>query len=344
MLKKSITILISIISIFSFTACSGKEESKKSEVISRTELFMGTSVKVSVYDTESEQALDKAFERVSEIENLVSINKEGTEIDKLNDKAGVSGEQLSEDSISIIEKGLYYSDLSKGSYDISIGPLVKLWSIGLPEAKIPTQEEIDDVLDDIDYKDVEVKGNEVFLKEKGMLLDLGSIAKGYAADEIVEVLQENGVEKAVIDLGGNVYVMGRKNEENKWKIGVQNPFTERGNVIGSITLEDKSIVTTGVYERFIEDEETKYHHVLDPKTGYPYKTEIAGVTIIADKSIDADALSTLVFTMGVKEGIEFIENKNGVDAIFVTNDKKVYKTSGVNDSFELTNKEFTDVN
>lgn len=340
MLKKGIIAIILIASMFSLSACSKDKAKVENEVLTKTELFMGTVVKVSIYEGGNDEALEKAFDRVKEIENLVSINKEGTELDKLNDNAGEKSVTLSDDSINIINKGLEYSKLSEGTYDISIGPLVKLWSIGLDEAKVPTEDEIGSVLDDIDYNDVKVEGNDVFLKQKNMLLDLGSIAKGYTADEVAKVLKENGVTKAVIDLGGNVYVMGKKSEDKGWKIGVQNPFSQRGDVIGSIVVSDKSVVTTGVYERYIEEDGKKYHHVLNPKTGYPYETEIAGITIIADNSIDADALSTLVFTMGVKDGINFIENKEGVDAIFVTNNKKVYKTSGMSNNFELMNNEF----
>lgn len=340
MFKKFLLIIVSIISIFSFASC----DKEKIDMLTRTELFMGTSIKVSLYDGGSEEILDKVFNRVLELENLVSINKEGTELNELNKNSGVKPVNLSDDSKNIIEKGLYYSNLSNGSYDISIGPLVKLWSIGLPEAKIPTDIEVEDVLKNINYKDIEINGNEVFLKKEGMMLDLGSIAKGYAADEIAKILTDEGVERAIIDLGGNIYALGKKSEDSAWKIGVQNPFDDRGNVVGTLLIENKSVVTTGVYERFIKEGDKKYHHILNPKTGYPYETEIAGVTIIADKSIDADALSTLVFTMGVKEGIEFIESTENVEAIFITNDKNVYKTKGVKEDFKITDESFKLVN
>ena len=343
MLRKSIFFLIITMGL-TLSACSKGDSDNEVEAMSRTELFMGTSVKITLYNHENEESINKAFERIKEIEDTVSINKEGTEIGELNKNAGVRPVKLSKDSIEIIEKGLHYSNLSKGSYDISIGPLVKLWSIGLPEAKVPTENEIKEVLENIDYSKVKINDEEVFLEEKEMILDLGSIAKGYAADEVVEVLENEGVEKAVIDLGGNIYVMGEKAKNQKWKIGVQNPFADRGSAIGSILLSDKSIVTTGVYERYIEDGDAKYHHVLDPKTGYPYETEIAGVTIIADKSIDADSLSTLVFTKGIDEGLEFIESIDGVEAIFVSNSKEIYKSVGIKDSFNLLNEDFKVMN
>ena len=185
---KKIVIFISLILMIFIVGCSTKDVDNP---ISRTEIIMGTTVGVTLYENGSEEVLDKVFKRVQEIENLVSINKEETEIDKLNENAGISPVKLSDTSFEIIEKALYYSKLSTGGYDLTVGPLVKLWNIGLPEAKVPTQEEIDEVIKNIDYTKVVLNKDtkEVFLSQKGMLLDLGSIAKGYAADEIVKILK-----------------------------------------------------------------------------------------------------------------------------------------------------------
>ena len=181
---------------------------------------------------------------------------------------------------------------------------------------------------------------EVFLKDKNMMLDLGSIAKGYVADEVVSMLKEENVKEAIIDLGGNIYALGLKNGEKNWRIGIQNPFDNRGKVVGVVEVSNKSVVTSGIYERFIEKDGVRYHHILNPKSGYPYETTIAGVSIVSDKSVDADALSTLVFTKGVEEGLKFVESIENVDAIFVTNDKKVYTTNGIKENFKISNDEF----
>ena len=336
---KKIVIFISLILMIFIVGCSTKDVD---EPISRTEIIMGTTVGVTLYENGSEEVLDKVFKRVQEIENLVSINKEETEIDKLNENAGISPVKLSDSSFEIIEKALYYSKLSSGGYDLTVGPLVKLWSIGLPEAKVPSQEEIEEIIKNIDYTKVELNKNtkEVFLSEKGMLLDLGSIAKGYAADEIVKILKEENINSAIIDLGGNIYALGLKEGNKNWKIGIQNPFDNRGKIVGSLEVSNKTVVTSGVYERYIEQDGQTYHHILNPETGYPYETDIAGVSIIADKSIDGDALSTLVFTKGLEKGLELVENIDGVDAIFITNNKEVYVTKDLKDNFKITNEEF----
>ena len=337
--KKLIAIILTISLLFGLVGCtSAKEE----EPISRTELFMGTAIKVTLYDNQSEDILDKVFKKVIEIEDLVSINKKNTEIYNLNENSGIKPVKLSDTSFNIIKKGLEYSEMSKGAYDISIGPLVKLWSIGLPEAKVPTQEEINEIIKYVDYSNIEINNSrkEVYLSKEDMQLDLGSIAKGYTADEIVKLLKSEGVKKAIIDLGGNIYALGKKSEDKNWTIGIQNPFDDRGSAIGTIEVANKSVVTTGTYERFIEKDGVKYHHILNPKTGYPYETDIAGVSIVADKSVDADALSTLIFTKGLEEGFELVESIDGIDAVFVMNDKNVYVTKNLNENFKLINEGF----
>lgn len=209
MSKKLITIILASSLLFGTVGCTS---SKNEGPISRTELFMGTAIKVTLYDSNREDILDKVFKKVIEIEDLVSINKDNTEIYNLNKNSGIKPVKLSDTSFNIIKKGLEYSEISKGEYDISIGPLVKLWSIGLPEAKVPTKKEIDEIIKYIGYSDIEINNSkkEVYLSKKGMQLDLGSIAKGYAADEIVKLLKNEGVKKAIIDLGGNIYALGKK--------------------------------------------------------------------------------------------------------------------------------------
>ena len=339
MRKKLLTmIVISILAIGNI----GCVKEDINQPISQTEIFMGTPISITLYDGGNQKILDKVFEKIVEIEDLVSINKENTEITKLNESAGVEKVKLSNLSYDILKKGIEYSKLSNGSYDITIGPLVILWSIGLEGAKVPSKDEINETIGYIDYNNIEINDStkEAFLTKEGMEVDLGSIAKGYAADEVVKILKQEGIRSAIIDLGGNIYALGSKNSDNNWKVGIQDPFSDRGKVIGAVEVFDKTVVTSGIYERFIEEDGVRYHHILNPKTGYPYETDIAGVSIIADNSIDADALSTLTFTKGVKEGLKFVENLDNVDAIFITNDKKIYLTENIKDNFKLMSNDF----
>ena len=192
------------------------------------------------------------------------------------------------------------------------------------------------------YKDVVIDeaNKTVFLTRPGMMLDLGGIAKGYAADVISKMLTDEGVKSAIIDLGGNIFAHGEKVSGDAWKIGIQNPFSNRGEIVGAISVKNKSIVTSGIYERYIEVDGVKYHHILNPETGYPYENDIAGITIISDKSTTGDALSTSVFALGIEEGMKFVEELDDVDAIFVTKEKGIYVTSGIKDNFELRDENF----
>ena len=335
---------ISILLIFSLTILSGcSKDNKVTEPLSKTELLMGTVVTVTLYDSNDEGILDKVFTKVKELESTLSINENGTLVDKINESAGIEPVKVDYDTYTVIKKGLEYAKLSNGLFDISVGPIVKLWNIGLPEAKVPTQEEIDSRIPLVGYSDVELNDEEntVFLKRQGMMIDLGGVAKGYTADVISDILTEEGVKSAIIDLGGNIFAHGLKVDGSTWRIGIQNPFSDRGDIIGTITVKNKSIVTSGIYERYIEKDGIKYHHILSPKTGYPYENEIAGITIISDKSSDGDALSTSVFAMGVEEGMKFVNTQEGIDAIFVTKDNKIYITDGIRDIFKITNTNFT---
>lgn len=344
-MKKTLKYLsLSVLLIFSFSilvGCNKKEKNK--EPLSKSELLMGTVISVTLYDSDDESILNDIFNKIKELEATLSINENGTLVDKINSSAGIEPVKVDDDTYSVIKKGVEYSNISNGLFDITIGPLVKLWSIGLPEQKLPTQEEIASKLPLIDYNDLVLDDSEktVYLKRPGMMIDLGGIAKGFTADIISEILTEKGVESAIINLGGNIFAHGSKNKTDFWKIGIQSPLSERGGIIGSIQVKNKSVVTSGTYERYFEENGVKYHHILNPKTGYPYENNIAGITIVSDKSVDGDALSTSVFAMGVEDGLKFVNSRDGIDAIFVTNDNKIYLSNGIKDNFTLSNSDFT---
>lgn len=345
--KLLIVLLFSLIGVIFLTACTSNITQENTTPLSRTEFLLGTVTTISLYDHPSEEILDLAMEKLKELEDTLSINKTGTLIDEINDAAGIHPVTVDQDTYQVIEKGLSYSKLTNGAFDITVGPIVKLWNIGFPEARVPNSEEIANTLPLVGFEKVTLNPNDlsVYLTEPGMRLDLGGIGKGYAADEIANLLKENGVEHAIIDLGGNVYTLGDKPGNQLWTVGVQDPFNPRGQIIGRLKTANKSVVTSGIYERYLEDENGhKYHHILNPKTGYPYENQIAGVTIVSDYSTDGDALSTAVFAMGVEEGLEFVESLDGIDAIFITLDSKVYVTEGLKDSFILSNDSFTMAN
>ncbi|WP_253205352.1 FAD:protein FMN transferase [Clostridium estertheticum] len=296
-----------------------------------------------IYGKNAETATALVLKRISNIESKMSLNVKTSEISKLNAKAGISGQKLSTDTYSVIEKSVQYSKLTGGALDATIEPIVGLWGIGTDKERLPSKTEIDDKLKLVNYKDIvlDKKNSTVKLKRTNQAIDLGAIAKGYTADEVKKVLLNNKISSAIINLGGNVYAIGKNPNGKDWSVGIQNPLSTRGEYLGTISVTDKSIVTSGNYERFFIKDGVRYHHIFDPKTGYPAQQGLISTTIVSDKSVDGDALSTSTYIMGLDKGLKLVESIKGVEAIFVTKDKKVYVTPGLKDNFKLTSKEFT---
>ncbi|GGP08402.1 FAD:protein FMN transferase [Oceanobacillus neutriphilus] len=347
MKKQICTMMMLIILVTAGCSTSADSADDESPLIknpySETEFLLGTVVTIKIYDEGKESVLNKVFDRIEELEQQMTANENGSEVAEINEQAGIEPVHVSEDVWQVIDQGKHYSEMAEGSFDIAVGPLTSLWNIGMEDARKPSQDELDDILPLIDYEKIELDEAEqtVMLKETGMRLDLGAIAKGYIADEVMELLDEEGVTTAVIDLGGNIYVMGNQTSGDPWVVGVQNPFSGKGETVGRLTATDQSIVTSGIYERYLEVDGEIYHHLLNPKTGYPFEGELASVSVVSDHSVDGDGLSTLLFSKGLEEGIEFIQDFDGAEAIFVMKDKSVYITDGLVDNFELTDEDFT---
>lgn len=307
----------------------------------RETFMMGTFVQLKVYGPNAKKAIQESVDRISKIEDEMSLNVENSEVVKINRNAGVASQKVSNDTYFVIKKALEYSNISQGDFDITVEPLVKLWGIGSDKARVPSGKEIQNAISYINYNDVILGDNsEVFLKRNGMAIDLGGIAKGYAADEIKKIFEKNNVKKAFINLGGNVYVMGDNINGDDWNIGIQNPLGSKGEYLGILKVKDKSVVTSGNYERYFIKDGKRYHHIFNPTTGYPAENGLISTTIVSDKSIDGDALSTATYVLGLEKSLNIIESIKGVDAVFVTNDKKVYTTSGLKEVFQLKDKGF----
>jgi len=218
--------------------------------------------------------------------------------------------------------------------------LVSIWGIGGENPRVPSQAEIDAALALINWRDVDLdlERHSVFLKRPGMALDLGAIAKGYAADEATAIIRKAGLKQAIIDLGGNIMTYGEKKDKSPWRVGLQNPSENRGAYFGVINGPEQTVVTSGVYEKFFEVDGKRYHHIFSPSDGYPVYNGLMAVTIIAKYSIDADALSTAVFVLGYEKGRALIESIEGTEAVFVFDDMSVRKTEGAD--FVLTNENY----
>lgn len=329
-----------IVLLIIIMATSCKSEVDPNQKISRTGLEIGTVVTVNLYGTEDESIMDGVFSILKEIDNDFSLSIKESTINQINNNAFKNPVEVNTDILKVIETSLYYSELSNGLFDITIEPLVSLWGIGTDDARLPSDEEILTSLESINYKSITLSGNNLSFNLDTTKLDLGAIAKGYAADKIVNYLKENDIKRAIISLGGNVYALGQKSTDSTWRIGIQDPNENRGDIIGSLAVTDKSVVTSGLYERYFEENDIRYHHILSTESGYPIENELLGVSIISENSIDGDALSTITFILGLDEGMKLIETLDNIDAIFVTKESKVYTSSGLKEVFKLTNKNF----
>ncbi|MGV8980808.1 FAD:protein FMN transferase [Clostridium sp.] len=310
--------------------------------ISKEFYSLGTLNILKVYGKNAEKAISQSIEKLCEIDNKMSVFKDQSEISKINKYAGNKPQIVSGDTYYVIQKAIKYCSLSKGAFDITIRPIVELWGIGKEGARIPSSNEIIEKLKVVNYKDIVIDrdNRSILLKKKNQEIDVGGIAKGFAADEVKDVLMKNGIKSALINLGGNILALGKKEDGTPWGVGIQNPFKTRGEFALSINVINKAVVTSGNYERFFEADGKRFHHIIDPITGYPSESDIVSATIISDDSIDGDGLSTGVYIMGIHKAINLIEEIKGVDAVFITKNKEVYVTSGMREKFILNNNEF----
>jgi len=312
--------------------------------VSRAGFFFGTVIEVTVSGSGSaagEAALDAVFSRFEELEQRLSATVAGSDVDRLGDGAG-EAVAVSDDALRVLSRAYYFAELTGGAFDPTIGPLVALWGIGSDGARVPSDEEITAARALVDYRRASVdEAAGTATLSAGQRADLGGIAKGYAADEAGRILNEAGIGHALVNLGGNILTLGGRPEGGPWRIGLQDPFGERGDYIGVLEITDGTAVTSGAYERYFEKDGVRYHHLLDPSTGYPARSGLVSVTIVAPSSTDADALSTAAFILGPEEGIALVESLAQTGAIFVTEDRRVIVTVNLAESFKLTDDTYT---
>jgi thiamine biosynthesis lipoprotein len=316
---------------------------------SRMEFALGTVCSVNLYQDGTDALYARIFSRIREIDRAMSVRDAlDSGLVRINENAGIAPATVSADVIEVLERALHYAEISGGAFDPSVGTLVNLWGIGTDTEKVPAPQEIAEALALVNWRDVRIdaRAGTVFLPRRGMALDLGAIAKGYAADEAVRIAREGKVRRAIIDLGGNIFALGGRaanmpGAAAPWRIGVQDPLEERGTYIGVLPVQDKSVVTSGVYERYFESAGRRYHHILSTEDGYPIQNGLLSVTIVAEHSLDADALSTAAFALGYTRGRALIESIDGIEAVFVFEDRGVKITNGLAGVFSLTGDRYT---
>jgi len=310
-----------ILFLFLISLINGCSSSIKTE---QTKELMGTFVTITVYDEDyvkAEEAIGLAFKEIERIDYLLSSYKNESEVFQLNEEGYIG--DASADLIYNLERAKYYGDLSNGSFDITVKPILDLYSESFKElGKPPIEKQINKTLLYVDYSKIVVKGDMIILPDK-MGITLGGIAKGYAIDKAIMVLKNRGIKHALVNAGGDMGAIGSKGEGD-WQIALQNP-RDSDEYITLIKLNDAAVATSGDYERYF-DESKKFHHIVDPRTGYS-ATELISVTIVAGNAMDADAIATSVFVLGSK-GMDLIESIDGVEGLIITSDKEIIKSSG----------------
>ncbi len=302
------------------SGCSGLPR-KQNQVY--TDALFDTVIRIEIYDSAGEEILKGCEKICKKYDSMFSNKVEDSEISRINNAGGAPVE-VSSETVTLIKKAVYYSDLSNGVFDITIAPVSNLWDFHADEPVPPAAETIAAAASHVDYKNILIKDNTIQLLDPYASIDVGAIAKGYIADKLKDYLKDHGIRHALINLGGNVLAMGKKLDGSDYNIGIQKPFDQTGEPITSIRLSDKSVVTSGTYQRYFESEGKMYHHILDPHTGYPCENNLHSVTIITNSSLTADALSTTCFLLGYDKGLRLINQLDNVDAVFITKDNEIH--------------------
>lgn len=331
MRKRIISLLLLLLVLVLVGWKNNELEVYEEKEYSMTEEILGTAITGKIIGINAEEALNKAFDRAREIEAIMSVKNEDSEISYLNKNGYKSEIKVSNELFYVIEKGIYYGELTEGAFDITIGNLIDLWGIGTENERLPDNEEISQYISLENYKNIKLnKENKSirFLKEN-IKLDLGAIAKGYIADEMKRVLiDEYNINCGILNLGGNVLTIGVKSDNTLWNVGICDPFNT-ADIVGTIESSNETIVTSGNYEKYFVKDEIRYHHILNPKTGYPAEEGYISTTIVTENSIDADALSTATYVLGVNKAKELLESLEGVEGIFIDEDGKIITTLGI---------------
>ena len=322
-----------------FTACKPAVRRE-----SRTVFALGTVCSIQVVterpQSEVEPVLQACTHRLEELERHLSANAENSTLIDINNASGVSAVGVPADVYPLFKRAAFFAEKTGGAFNPVIGSVVKLWNIGFENARKPEDRDIRAALFRTDYKDLELTGSAIFLKKAGMKLDLGAIAKGFAADELSRIVKQAGIAHALIDIGGTISTVGKRSDGNLWKIGIRDPRVQQGQPIISVPVENLSISTSGSYERYFEQDGVRYHHILDPATGYPVRNNLTAVSVFSHSATDADALSTACFVLGYERAVTLLSELSGTEALFIFDDNTVRMTDGLKGRITILDSAF----
>lgn len=312
------------------SACAPKKEIQK---VQKEFFALDTQIILTAYgDDRAKEALAEAQEKIYELENVFSTVKEDGETAIINKN---SGGKLSEPLLYLAERAIEISRDTEGAFNPMILPVVKLWGFSDKNYRVPEDNEIKSalLLTDLSWVRLDKKSSEIYFDKKGMGIDFGGIAKGYVSSVIMDIYRKNGIESGVVNLGGNVEVLNEKPDGSSYNIGIRSPYD---GMLGALSVKDKAVITSGGYERYFEKDKVRYHHIINPNTGYPAESGLISVTIVSKDGVLADALSTALFVMGKDKAVTYWKKNGGeFDIILMDGNDNIYISEGIVRDFKL---------
>lgn len=326
--KAILVFIVLILVIIPQTGCGQKEITP----ISKESFYFDTICKITIFQMDdmtednAKSVIDKAFDQCKNYENTLSKTKKNSDIYRINHAKG-KPVKCKPMTIDLIKKGIKYGDMTSGKFDITIGKAENLWDFHSRKNTPPSKKALKDVMKYVDYKQIKISGNTVRMGTSKGEIDLGGIAKGYIADGLADYLESLGVKSGIISLGGNIECIGDKGGK-AFQIGIEKPFSNQNEIIGATPLNNGTIVTSGIYERYFEYKGVRYHHILDSKTGMPVDSDVLGVSIKAGrgKSVDCDSLATICLIYGSEKGSTLLNELGEYESLFIRKDESLKKS------------------
>ncbi len=334
-LKKTAVAAMCVILAAGMTACGKKADSAQSESVSENDKYssdifaMDTYMSLTAYGAKAQDVVTAAVHEIQRLDAMFSVGNTDSDVTTANMQGSAT---VSDETAYLVEQSLEISRKTDGAFDITIYPVMELWGFTTKNYKVPQADELQETLKRVSYENVSLKDHELVLKNNAQI-DFGGIAKGYTSSRVMQIFKEYGIEHGMVNLGGNVQTLGTKTDGTAWRVAIQSP--QGGNqYLGILETSDQAVITSGGYERYFEENGVTYHHIIDPKTGYPSDSDLTSVTIVCADGTKADALSTSFFVMGLQKAESFYENTDlDFDVILLTKDNQIYISEGIAQNF-----------
>lgn len=325
-------VTIGVVLLLGFAVVAGNQYYATVKPAVLVSFIMDTVVEQKLYGEHSEEATKEIERRLQDFEKQFSMYVSGSDIQNINKNAGEKYTEVSEDVIQLLKRSIEFCEQSKGKFDITVAPLSQLWNITSQDPQVPQKEDIVTTQKLVDYKDLLFDGNSVMLKRKGQGIDLGAVAKGYACDIVRQVAKEYKLKTGYVSIGGNMVVIGDAVNGTPYLFGIRDPNADASHFVGTVTLKGMTMATTGAYERFFEKDGKRYHHILNPKTGYPAESDLLSVSVISEDGTLADCLSTIFFIAGKEKTLDYM-NQSKFQLVVVDVKGNVYYSNGLRENF-----------